>query len=83
MLKKIEAGQIDGVVYDGACACLVGTLANYRDQCYRGFCDDIGHEPLPSHPAEAWFSNIFPGDKPESNFFADKAAEWCHVALKT
>src|SRR3990167_170073 len=45
-------GRIDGSVYSGECACLIGTLANVRQCNYQ----DMGAlKPQASRPAEKWF----------------------------
>jgi hypothetical protein len=30
LLAKVRAGEVDGSVYEGVCACLLGTIANAR-----------------------------------------------------
>jgi hypothetical protein len=70
LIKSIKEGKIDGSVYLGECACLMGTIANIKD-CY------VNELPKDSSsPAEQWFLMIKPGDTPENNFAAKKALEW-------
>lgn len=81
VLAALEAGQVDGRVYVGACACLVGTIANARG---------IDAECLPSRavaapgdlcrdphcPAEMWFRRIQEGDTPSNNPACALTALW-------
>jgi hypothetical protein len=53
-------GQIDGRVYTGDCACLVGTIAKLRDCAPEAL---EGLTPDGSRPAEQWFIAILPGDR--------------------
>lgn len=55
-------GEVDGRVYKGHCACLMGTIANARgvDPAAEFDCD-------PERPAEDWFWPIEPGDVPGEN----------------
>lgn len=66
-------GRIRGTAYEGACACLVGTLANVR-KC--GPAEIPGLVPDAERAAERWFLAIHKGDTPESNLFAKLAVEW-------
>ena len=73
LLATLEAGKVDGSTYDGACACLSGTLANS--------CRFSGHEfdascRNSSRPAERFFLNIRIGDKPENSQSAKIAHGW-------
>lgn len=55
LIDALRAGRVDGKVYEGECACLVGTLKN------------AGASELPytiNSPAELWFATIRKGDKP-------------------
>ena len=64
LLTALQAGKIDGQVYTGECACLVGTIANARG------CSPYampGLMPNGGRPAERWFLAIKPGDTPDSN----------------
>ena len=56
------AGKVDGNVYEGACACLIGTIANARHCEYESLID-VNPElrPNPNRPAERWFLAILPG----------------------
>jgi hypothetical protein len=61
--EQIVAGNIDGSVYEGECACLCGTIANAQGVSY----DAIeGVKPDSSRPAERWFAPIRKGDEPVS-----------------
>ena len=77
----LASGNVDGSVYKGACACLVGTIATVRG------CDvdalDIRADS--SRPAEQWFMPIRKGDAPadtgaeptiEGVFRATLAVQW-------
>lgn len=68
--KSLVAGKINGSVYEGECACLVGTIANLRR------CDYRMLGPNPSRPAERWFAAINPGDTPKNNPIAKIALDW-------
>jgi pentapeptide repeat protein len=74
LLAKLRAGEVDGSCYEGACACLVGTIANARG------CDYHDLAPLlqanAGRPAEAFFAAIRPGDTPETSQPAQLAVEW-------
>ena len=74
----IEFGKIDGSVYGGECACLMGTLAKARH---------CALEKLPvrtdaSRPAERWFAPIKPGNTPKDNDRARAAFAWVNDFLK-
>lgn len=71
--QAILDGRIDGSAYEGACACLVGTLANVRHCKYN---EIAGLEPNSSRPAERFFAGIKPGDTPENSQFSKLALEW-------
>ena len=70
LLAALRAGRIDGSVYEGECACLVGTIANIR------------HVPVESlerdaaRPAERWFLGIRKGDTPATNPVAKITEGW-------
>ena len=82
----VADGRIDGTVYQGECACLVGTIAKVRGV---DVYDDaaIGLPRNGSRPAEQWFIPIRRGDLPvdlttltepatEGVFRASKALAW-------
>lgn len=75
---KIIAGQIDGSHYEGACACLVGTIANVR-HCRHTEIPTL--KPNPDRPSERWFLAIKPGDTPCKSQFAKLAVEWIYQWL--
>ena len=74
LLAKLKAGEVDGSVYEGACACLLGTIANARG------CNYHDLEPVlianSSRPAEVFFAAIRPGDTPDKSQPAKIASEW-------
>ncbi|HEV8462101.1 MAG TPA: pentapeptide repeat-containing protein [Gaiellaceae bacterium] len=66
-------GKVNGSVYKGACACLVGTIANARGCHY----DAIpGLVPDSSRPAERWFLSIRPGRTPQNSSKVRRTVEW-------
>jgi hypothetical protein len=66
-------GRVDGSTYEGACACLVGTIANVRGAVY----DTMkGIQPDSGRPAERWFTGIRRGDTPETNQVSAITVEW-------
>jgi len=60
----LRAGKVNGRLYEGPCACLIGTIANVRGCYYR---DLPGIEPDANRPAEEWFTLIREGDTPETS----------------
>jgi hypothetical protein len=66
-------GKIDGVTYEGECACLVGTIANTRKCAYGAM---PGILPNGGRPAERWFLAIRPGITPENNAVAALTLQW-------
>ena len=73
LLAAIEAGQIDGSTYTGACACLVGTIAHVRRCEYT----ELGTlQPQESRPIERFFLAIRPGETPATSEPSRLAAQW-------
>jgi len=66
-------GRVDGSTYSGACACLVGTIANVRGCNYERL-ETL--KPNSSRPAERFFMAISEGDTPETNQCSRFAVEW-------
>ena len=77
--QKLVDGQVEGWIYEGPCACLLGTIANLRRTNYT----KLGWTPDGSRPAESWFWNIREGDKPDNNHIAEITLEWLdeYIAL--
>ncbi|SEO78942.1 pentapeptide repeat-containing protein [Nitrosovibrio sp. Nv6] len=66
-------GRVDGSTYEGECACLVGTIANIRQEKY----NDLGAlKPNSSRPIERFFMGINKGDTPETNQASALALQW-------
>ena len=76
LLAAINEGRIDGSVYEGECACLIGTIANVRDAGCTYKTLGEGLEPDSSRPAETLFLAISPGHTPALNPVAKIVAEW-------
>jgi uncharacterized protein YjbI with pentapeptide repeats len=70
LLAALNEGRVNGAVYIGACACLVGTIANLRGVGVSTLTCDA------ERPAERWFMMIAEGDTPETCFASAKAVEW-------
>ena len=73
LASAIRLGKINGELYEGECACLVGTIANVRG-C--SFTSIPGLAPNSSRPAERWFLALKPGDTPENSPIAAITLEW-------
>ncbi|HXU18946.1 MAG TPA: pentapeptide repeat-containing protein [Verrucomicrobiae bacterium] len=69
----LKEGRVDGSVYQGECACLVGTIANLRG-CNYSQLPDL--RPDSSRPAEQWFMSIRKGDTAESSVVVKLTLEW-------
>ena len=73
LLAALRAGKVDGLVYQGKCACLVGTIANARGCSYEA----LGElRPNAERPAERWFLGIAQGDTPETSQIVAITAGW-------
>ena len=72
--KAIVEGKIDGSVYRGECACLVGTIANVRKCDVNDLKGNL--EGNASRPAERFFMGISKGDTPENNPVSKIVLEW-------
>jgi hypothetical protein len=73
LLLALREGRVDGSVYEGECACLVGTIANIRG-CKHFELGAV--KPDSSRPAERWFMGIRQGDTPENSEIAKLTASW-------
>lgn len=69
-LLALQEGRVDGSSYSGACACLVGTIANVRGVKYERV--DFN----PNRPIERFILGIKPGDIPGRHPIATLVAEW-------
>ena len=67
-------GRVDGSVYQGECACLVGTIGNLRGVSYDAL--GAGIAPDSGRPAEQWFMSISKGDTPETSGVVAITVEW-------
>ena len=70
LLEKLREGKIDGSMYQGECACLVGTIANIKK------CDYKDLKPSATSAAERWFTGISAGNKPEDTSLAKITEGW-------
>lgn len=70
----INEGRINGSVYQGECACLVGTIANIRDVSVYTLPEGLA--PNSDRPAERWFLGIAKGDTPETNPISKITLAW-------
>lgn len=73
LLTALRQGDIDGSVYEGDCACLVGTIANLRGCTFDGI---IGITPDEDRPAEQWFKLISPGETPFNSQVVAITEQW-------
>ena len=73
LLLALQEGRIDGSVYEGDCACLVGTIANLQGCNYERI---PGIVPSIDRPAERWFLAIQEGDTPDTNPISAITEEW-------
>lgn len=71
--NALNEGRVDGSTYEGACACLVGTIANVKGCNYKML---EGIAPDSNRPAEKWFMGIRKGDTPETSEMAKLTLEW-------
>ncbi len=72
LLNAVRAGKIDGKVYRGECACLIGTIAKVKncppEEIMSGMDED--------RPAEQWFMNLRPGHLPSFSIYAAMTEAW-------
>lgn len=73
LLESLKAGKVNGSVYEGECACLVGTIANVAHCNYQAL-ELI--KPNAARPAERWFLAISPGQTPETSSVVKLTVEW-------
>ncbi|WP_374634000.1 pentapeptide repeat-containing protein [Ferrovibrio sp.] len=74
LLAALREGRINGSVYEGECACLLGTIANIASVPY---CDlGPGLAPDSARPIERWFMGLSKGDKPDNHGLAKITEAW-------
>jgi hypothetical protein len=78
LIAALREGRVEGSTYEGACACLVGTIANARG-CEYSHVTDLA--PNSWRPAEQWFLGIHTGDTPETNAWSARAVAWAETWL--
>jgi hypothetical protein len=69
----VVEGRINGSVYEGECACLVGTIAKVRGCLYTAI---PGVEPRGGRPIERFFTALKPGDSPDNHPVAKIVVDW-------
>ena len=72
--NALVEGRVNGLLYEGVCACLKGTIANVRKCHYKEL--GAGMVFSSSLPAEQWFSMIKEGDTPKTNQASRLSVEW-------
>jgi hypothetical protein len=73
---------VDGTQYDGACACLIGSLAQVKETSPDQVCEFIPYYDKGLHnPSEQWFGQIRKGDTPEGNKYAAYALKLIDIVL--
>jgi uncharacterized protein YjbI with pentapeptide repeats len=73
LLSAIRGGRVDGSCYEGACACLLGTIANIR-HCRHDQLKDL--RPDSERLSEKWFLALRPGITPQNNPVAKITERW-------
>jgi hypothetical protein len=73
LLAALREGRVNGSLYEGPCACLLGTIANVRGCDYSSLPDLI---PDASRPAECWFMGVGEGDTPENSQVSRITVGW-------
>lgn len=78
LISAIKEGRVDGSTYEGACACLVGTIANVKHVKINSI---TGVTADSLRPAERFFMGIEEWDTPETSQFSALALQWCEEWL--
>jgi hypothetical protein len=82
LLLALRAGKVDGSCYEGACACLCGTIAQVRAGkvllYYGDVMEILDSAPLAdsSRPAEQWALVINEGDTPQKSPVVALTVQW-------
>jgi len=76
VLKALKEGKVNGSVYEGECACLVGTIANSKGCKYNDVDRLNGLKTDSNRPAERWFMQIQPEQTPENSNAVKLTVEW-------
>jgi hypothetical protein len=79
LLATVRQGRIDGSVYTGSCACLVGTVANIRG-CRYDEMPDL--RPDADRPAEVWFRALRPGHTEAVSIHAALTCQWIEAWMR-
>lgn len=77
-------GRIDGSLYKGECACLVGTIAKARGVGHLEIedWDKLGLRVDPTSPAERFCTRVERGDTPDISSTAQKFVQWIDEYLQ-
>ena len=72
VLQALRDGRVNGNMYIGKCACLIGTIANAQDKDISEF---YGYTN-PDSPIENWFLCIHMGDSPKNSLQCAVTEGW-------
>jgi uncharacterized protein YjbI with pentapeptide repeats len=77
--QALLEGRVEGTVYEGECACLVGTIANLKGVDYKEM-NDLSCNI--DRPIERWFLAIQEGHTPYNNPVSFVTVEWIEEYLQ-
>lgn len=76
LLRALCDGKVNGSIYSGSCACLMGTIANAKKCAVDDLVCDAGSA------AECWFMQISEGKTPENSGVVKMTVEWIEEFLR-
>ncbi len=76
----LQKGLVNGLSYEGECACFVGTVSKITKENYKNL--SCGLKPDSNSPTEKWFLAILKGDTPQNSQVSKITCEWIEEFCK-